>query len=358
MTRISEIHGIGQDEFAQRGQNVATGGYFPYLSLTAGEMRLMLARQRAKIYADFYSDVPQYRQALTMIDNALHAGLSNGVNFVGAIHDDYLQQMARIIASASRQTQPATRDGLLLRPQGIVRGIGQLIPYTERYKQCWEAAKKLPVLKQAAAFAKCSRQVTIEKIYNEAIEKTGHHVLYHKFPESKPMPSRVYTKLILQLGGVQGMAAVGDIQKSLMAEWVENGIVGKNAQIGVGPWGSVKAGTALAPNPEKYLERFTGQSGGASSDKWRPGVNGIGVIDPVTVGLIVGAIVSALGAATSLITALRKEQATIKAEGFGTEAFSGKKTDWNEEDETGSLDTNTMLLLGGAAALFFLMDDK
>lgn len=353
MTRISEIHGIGQDEFAQRGAEVTDGGYLPYLSLTSGEMRLMLARQRAKIYAQFYPDVPQYRQAMTMIDNALNAGVSNGVNFVGAIYDDYLQQMARIIKSASRQTAPAS-GALFYRPGGVVRSIGAIIPYADRYKACLDAANKLPGgVKRLVAYAKCTAQFKVEKIYNEAIEKTGHHVLYHKIPESKPMPNRVYTKLILQLGGVQGMATVGDIQKPLMAEWVENGIISKNAQIGVGPWGSVRTGTALAPDPEKYFQRF---SGGAS-DKWMPGVNRIG-LDAATITLIVGAIVAALGAAKNLIEALRKEQATIKAEGFGTESFSGKTSDWDSEDVAPGLDQTTLLLLASGALLLLSSDSN
>lgn len=352
MTRISEIHGIGQDEFAQRGQEVTESGFLPYLSLTTGETRLMLALQRAKIYAQFYRDVPQYREAVTMLENALNRGLSNGVNFVGAV-PDYLQDVARVIQSASRQTAPASRSGFMFRPGGVMRGIGEIIPAQQRKDIC---VKKVIEKGGGAGAVKkgveaCSRQFEIERIFNGAIEKSGHHVLYHRIPESAKMPDRVFTKLLLQLGGVQGMAGVGDIQKPLMAEWVENGIIGKNAQIGVGPWDSIRASVALSPDPDKYFKKFVG----TSSDKWRAGVTGIG--NPAAV-LILGAIASALVAAKDLINSLRTQQAVIKSEGFGTDAFSGKQTDWDGPDTAGGLDTNTLLMLAaGVGLLLYVSSD-
>lgn len=372
MTRITYIHAVPSNENAQRGQEVTQSGFIPYLSLTTGEMRLMLARQRAKIYAQFYPDFPQYRKALTLIDNALNRGVSNGVNFVGAI-PDYLQDVARMVQSASRQTAPASRSGFFARPDGGVRGIGAIIPYEDRKKACIEAAKqKIRTLPQckASVFApgslcdtllqaeinKCNRQMNIEKIFNDAIEGTGHHVLYHKIPDGAIIPQDVKTKRLFHLGGVEGMAVAGSLQKALMQEWVENGIIAKNAQIGAGPINSIKASVQLAHNPDEAFNKIIDPS----SDKWRSGVQGIG--QGPAAAIIIGAIASALAAAKGLIEALRKQQATIAAQSFGTAAYSGSTYDWetgseNPETSTG-MNTKTLLLLGGAAALLLLTNDE
>lgn len=353
MTQISEIHGIGRDEYADRGAMVSQSGFFPYLSLTQGEARLWLAAQRAKTLAQWYgSDAPQYAQAAQMLENALHAGVSNGVHFVGAV-PDYLQNVARMIQQASRQTQPATRDGLLLRPQGIVRGIGQLIPYGDRYKQCVEAAKKLPALKQAVAIAKCAKQLAIEKIINDKIEPSAHHMLYKSLPTAYTVPGEVRQRIGWHKLGVEGLANVGEIRDfDLMYQWVENAIIKSNAIGGVGAIGSEKSSFALAPNPEMAWATFTAWSG-TSSQKWRPGaINGLlDIVQPLLSLLKI-----AVDWALKMLSDLQKKDvlAMVEARGFGTPTYSGSQQDWvlgPENPETSGLDTNTILLLAAAAGL-------
>lgn len=371
MTKISEIHGIPANEFHDRGRMVATLNYVPYLSLTTGEMELYLAAQRAKIRAQFYgSDAPQYAQAYQMIENALHAGVHGGIRWMGAV-PDYLQSVAAMIKQAERQTRPASKTGLLLRG-GQVNGIGQTtIPIEQRKQACIEAAwKKAKIDKLKGAQkkivedyikGKCNRQFNIEKIFNDAIENTGHHVLYHRISQNNEMPERVFTKLLLHTSGVQGMAGAGDVQTTLMGSWVETGIVGKNAAIGVGPIDSIKAAVQLSNDPDGYYQRFYGDIAASQQkkkDKMNPTLNGIGIIPAVA---IIGAIAGALGAAAALINSLRGQQALIKAEAFGTDAFSAAETDWtkgaNNPEVSGGLSPMTILLLGGAA-LLLLSDDK
>lgn len=359
MTRISEIHGIGRDEYAQRGQNVVETGYVPYLSLTQGEMRLMLALKQAKVLAQFYPEVPQYRQAASLIENALSAGVSRGVNFVGALHDNYLQQVASVIQAASEQTAPASKNGLFARSGGIVRGIGEIIPVQQRRDACMkkviEKGGGAGAIKKGAEA--CDRQFNIEKIFNNAIENTGHHVLYHRIPEGGIVPQDVKTKRLFHVGGVEGMAVAGDISRSLMQDWVETGILSKNAQIGVGPLGSVKASVQLAPSPDEALAKIIDPS----SDKYRPGVQGIGVAPAAAI--IITAIASALVAAKNLIESLRKQQATIAAQSFGTSAYSGSTYDWqtgsqNPETTLGLSTTNLLLIAAGAGLLLWANSDN
>ena len=79
MTKISYIAGIGANEYKDRGNNVSAQQFVPYLSLTRGEMLLLLAAQRAKIYADFYPEEKQFQKGVSLLYNALNSGISGGV---------------------------------------------------------------------------------------------------------------------------------------------------------------------------------------------------------------------------------------------------------------------------------------
>lgn len=355
MTRLTYIHAIPTEENAQRAQNVGSGAYVPYLSLTQGEMRLMLAQQRAKVYAQFYPDVPQFRKAETMLDNALNAGVSGGVQFVGYIADE-LQDVAALIKTASRQTRPAARTGIYGR-SSLLRGIGKdVVPAAQRMQEC-----SLRVVKSGKdvirRLAECKRQFEIERIFNGAIVNTGHHVLYHKINQSWQMPQRVFSKLLLHLAGTQAMAVAGDLQKPLMAEWVETGIIERNAQGAAGPIGSLKSSFLLSPDPA-LVEQYYQHPTDPMKDKLNKmnsgaGVQGIGLVPAAAA--IISAIAGALVGAAALINALRQQQATVAAQGFGTEAYSGQPSDW--QGEFSGQGISPLLLIGGAAAVWFLMDD-
>lgn len=358
MTRISTIHGIGQDEYAGRAGMVSNGNYIPYLSLTKGEMELYLAAQRARIRADWYgSDAPQYAEAYQMIENALHAGVHRGVNWVGAV-PDYLQDVARFIRQAEKQTAPASR-GLFVRTPGV-SGIGQtVIPVTERWAEClkWaESANHNAERKRRRR--ECETRFNIEKIFNNQIENVGHHMLYHNISQALQMPERVFTKLILQLSGVQGMAGAGDIANDLMASWVETGILRKNATSPViGPLSSTDASFQLAPDPASWINKYKNTQ--AKKNK-TGGVQGIslGPIGLALIPLVVAAVKAAIEIAKSLIT----QNAIIKAQGFGTTAYSATGSDWitgvDNPETSGGVSNNMLLLAAGAAALLLLSDDK
>jgi len=383
MTKISEIHGLNQiptDEYAGRGEMVGNMSSIPYLSLTRGEMELMLAAQRMKILADWYSsDAPQYQQAYQMLENALHRGVSNGVNFVGAV-PHYLQRTAALIKKASKQTRPASR-AIFDRPGGIQRGIGQIIPFDERRNECRKKVdEKYPLLpntpaaknfneqqrlRRFSAYTKCEEAFEIEKILNGGVENSSHHVVYKNIPSGVTLPTEVIVKRTFHQTGVEGMALVGEIDTALMYGWVENGILAKNTQVGAGPLGSVQSSAYLSSDPAAMIDILQKRRPGA--DKWNT-LNGIGA-EPVTttavlVIKIIGAITAALTAAATLVAALRstKAYAMSEARGFGTSAFSANQSDWmagsNNPLGTTPGGVSMPLLLAGAAALFLLSDDK
>jgi len=342
---------VPADEFADRGKMVQGGGYIPYLSMTAGEMRLAMAAQRAKVLAQWYgNDAPQYKQAYAMLENALHNGVHGGQRWVGAL-PDALQPVAQFIKSTSRDTAPASTSGIYGR-SSLIHGIGQeIVPVKERYQKCVQ--EQIKKGNATAGWTTCLRQMKIEQIFNDAIVNTGHHVLYHKISQNKPMPDRVYTKLLLHLGGVQGMAVAGDIRKSLMGEWVETGIIERNAQGAAGPIGSLKSSFLLSPDPAATAKKL--ETAAKKFDNFLPGgVKGIG--NPAAVVAIIGAIAGAIVAVATLINALRQQQAVIAAQSFGTEAYSARQSDW--DGAFGSHGIDPVLLIGAAAAIWWLMEEN
>lgn len=351
MTRISTIHGIGADEYAGRAAMVKPAGYVPYLSLTRGEMELYLAAQRAKVRAEWYgNDDPRYRQAFQMLENALHQGVNN-VKFIGAV-PNYLQDVARLINKAKRETAPASRA--IYFQQIGVSGIGQtIIPVEDRKNACVQQAMKLKKPgDRIKAIKKCEDQFAIEKLYNDKIKSVGHHMLYYNLPENiMSLPPAVSTKRILQLGGVQGMAIAASLDNGLMASWVETGIVLKNGTLpAVGPRNSINTSFQLAPDPAYWMNTY--------EKKKKTGGYGITGINcgPVCLALL-PVIVAALTAAVEITKSV-----VIQAQGFGTDALKSTQFDWKDMpppgDSAGGFSTNTILLLGGAAALFLLADNK
>jgi len=381
MTRISTIHGIPFNEFADRSANVATAKeFFPYLSMTAGELELSLLRQRAQIFRQFAPEMGIYSEAVRMIDRALNEGPA-GVNYVGVVPDE-LQPLAKILTQATHNNKPASRAGFFGRTSAKV---GEIIPATQRRQQCietkmaqyglpksrltppnkfpspneysvWEKTVK-PLL--VSVTATCYRQFEIEKILNSGVERSGHHLLYKSLPKDYQIPGDVRTKRILHGTGVEGMALVGEIDKSLMYLWVENGIIQRNTENKIGPLSSVTSSIYLAPDPQQAVAAFNAWGATQPTDKWQKmksgaALNGKISIDPITAGVILG-VAAALEAAFGFLKSIReqKDYAMVQAQGFGTEAFSASQGDWlgNPDAGSGGFSTGTLLLLGGAALL-------
>lgn len=381
MTRISTIHGVPFNEFADRSANVAPAKeFFPYLSMTAGELELSLLRQRAQIFRQFAPEMGIYSEAVRMIDRALNDGPA-GVNYVGIVPDQ-LQPLAKILTQATQNTKPASRAGFFGRTSAK---MGEIIPATQRRQQCieskmakyglpkskltapnkttdptgysaWEKSVK-PLLDSVTAA--CNKQFEIEKILNSGVERSGHHLLYKSMPKEYEIPGDVRTKRILHGTGVEGMALVGEIDKSLMYLWVENGILLKNTENKIGPLSSVTSSLYLAPDPQQAVAKFKAWGTTQSAEKWQKitsgaALNGKIAIDPITAGVIL-AVAAALEEAFGFLKSIRsqKDYAMVQAQGFGTEAFSASQGDWlgNPAAGGGGLNTGTLLLLGGAALL-------
>lgn len=363
MTQISYIHAIPQDENMDRGAAMkqVRREYIPYLSLTEGEMQLELFRQRMQMFSSYYPDVPEYRRAVDMLSNVLRTGVHRGVSFVGAIPDE-LQQVAKVIANATRKTRPAT--GTLYGRDGIMNGIGAIIEVADSETRRQECIKKVnadpkyqktgPARK--AALQRCQTLFDIERIYNDFLERIGHHTVYNRLNPNYPqIPTRVDTKRLLHMAGIEGMANAAELNKSIVSDWVENGVLGKNAIIGAGLIGSEETSFVLSPNPDDDFSQYYFFVTGRKKDK-------IGIA-PAAIAAVVTAIAAVVGAAFQFLTEIQKQKAFAlsQAQGFGTSAYSGLQTDWQigqNNPTTGEQNKKTLTLIAAAAGAYFLLDDN
>lgn len=387
MTQISEIHGpIPTNELPDRGRMVrGTAPYIPYTSLTKGEMKLALLQEQASIYAAAFPENKQYRQAANMLDKALRAGVSNGVSFVGALHDPLLQQVALEITRAAKQTAPAARGGLLGRASLAtgIQGIGEFkfdfdhdcVQFATKatnkkygFNNDWKKYEHALNDSEHRRYYReqkevCKIKIEIEKAVNSRITDASHHVLYYGLNEAYPgiKGSTVETKHLFHVGGIGGLANATETDASLMSTWSETSILRRNADGGVGPVGSIQSSFNLSPNYDAYA---------ASYAKWQKtrtysNPNGGKIGEPLTaiaVTKLVLAISSAIAAAAGLLKELnsRKAGAMSAAQAYGTPAFEAKSTDFNTPAGAGAGSDSNLLTFGllGAAAYFLLSDEK
>lgn len=376
MTRISTIHGLPPyDEWADRSANVAAKDYFPYLSMTRGQLELSILRQRAQMYAGFYPELTTYTKAVAMLDKALKDG-DTGVNYVGAVPND-LQGLAATITRAVTQRQPASRSGMLTAPR-----MGEIIPAQQRYETCIQRSlsekgllttqpNPLDTIKtkvwntqtevRDSLRAKCRKLFDVEQILNSGIEKSGHHMLYKTVPNGYAVPGDVRTKRILHRTGVEGMAVVGEIDASLMYMWVENGIMLKNTEAKIGPMNSTYSSLYLSTDPQQSIDGFKKWMNGqpvSAQEKWNAGkIAGIGT-DPITAAIILkiaGALIAAFGFLKSLRE--QKDYAMVQAQGFATEAYSAGQGDWLGQSSEGGMNSGLLIALA-AGGLFLATQDK
>lgn len=385
MTRISYIHSVPQNEFADRGREYKGGDYLPYNSLTTGEAFLMLQRNRMQMLSRFYPESKELKQSVQMLDNALYQGISRGVSYIGAIPDE-LQQLANLITKASRATQPAVRGGFMGR-SSIYNGIGEVVDlgdYNRRLKVCVarkganpNAEKPKPYSSRATieaygkrlrAEGECKLRLEFEDLLNKSVTGMGHHMLYKNVdPEFNAINgSRVDTKRIFQRIGVDNCSQLAEFSDTtIMYEWLENGVLAKNIAGGVGPANSVKSSFALAPDPEvMWAEYIKNSPARAKWEKMNPGISGIGVLPLLT--LLAPIILAAIKLASDFLSAARAKNslAMATAQGFGSAELQSQTSDWNlpPAQSAGSgglgIDQNTLMLGGAAVAAYLLLSDK
>ena len=383
MTRISYIHDIPANELTDRMAEVPrTPAYIPFSQMTTGEFDLAQLRERAAIYAAAFPENAAFRQSVSMIDNALYRSVHNGPAFIGAIPDE-LQSVAYLIMKAKTRTAPAAAD--LYGGRNLAQGIrigDDIIPASipgfcsdyatdKMHKQLgkshsrkyYEALPPIGYVKNKWKEYRndCDIIKAVEKIVNDRIVESGHHVLYKSInPTFSGLTNRVDVKRLLHISGVGALANVTSVKEPQMDAWVETSILRQNANKQVGLVDSVKGSLFLTPDPEKAIAEYYGSGDG----KTRGGskVNGhIG--EPVTIAAVTAlltVLVTALGNAAAMQKELnnKKAGALSAAQGFGTTAFKSEQGDWGAGGSPGQTQNSGLskpVLYGGAALALYLL---
>lgn len=408
MTEIRSIHGLhndrarfyshlaGSGELSARGKMVsAKAPYIPYTKLTTGEFNLSLLYDRALILTAAYPEIPEFGKAAQMYQNALYSGVSNGVNFVGALYDPILQQAALNIATAAKQTAPAARAfiGRYSLGDGIHIGDTTDATYTGAFEHdCvqyatkeanahfgrnkdWTWWKNSPVgfgpnSNERAYWAQkrndCEIKVAIEKILNDNMVNTSLHLVYKDLSGAfKPIVgSQVLTKKILHAAGVGGLANVAELTTGSMNNWTEAAIIRKNASIGAGPNGSISASMALAPDPAGYVAAYNQfLVANPSKDPKYGKISGPAAIgNPIAVIAAITALITAIGTAIGQSAKMQEQLNAKKAgalstvQGYGTPAFSAEQSDFLTQESTNNNNDFLMWAAAGVAAYLLLTD--
>lgn len=391
MTEIRSITGLAS-ELKDRGKYVSSKApYIPYTAMTTGEMKLALLQDNYLIKSALYPEVRAYKQAGDMYGNALNAGVSRGVNFVGALYDPILQAAAQNITKASKQIAPASGRSFIGR-SSLISGIriGEPLYTGDFDHDCVQYATKLANQKYNLnkpwtwwnnksditgpdkakrefwnqSKLECEIRVGVEQILNANIVNTSHHIVYKNMGSGfKPiLGSQVLTKKILHYAGVGGLANVSGLSMKIMDSWTEAGIKRKNATIGAGAANSVSSSLALSPDPERYAAEYNNYLKVNPNDDIK--YDAIGAIgEPVTI-IITTVVIPLISAITAAAAEANKMKASLDAkkagalatvQGYGTPAFSADKQDFLTAGDSGSGSSNMLLLGGAALAAYFLL---
>jgi len=377
MTKISYMAGIGANESAQRADGVKPAAFIPYLSLTKGEMALSLMLEQARILAGYYG-APKYKEAATMLENALTNGVHGTAPYFGALEPD-LYGVARAINQARRQSAPAS-GGVVLGRKSITGGIGEtIVPYDQRYNECMKSGQYGGALNTQA---QCQKRLKIEKILNDGLEKCGQYLSYGFLPSKgvDGLPPTAFSKLRSQLIAIQDVARVAKVDQILIGQWLNVGMMRNNATAtGVNkPYGWIDTNAILTATPEvaqnqivtlfntsasKWTsatsEALTGQKFTAIIRKYKKSA-AVG-FDPATTIAIITAIAALIGGISEFAKQMRVEQADAfsQVNGFGTKALGPEEGDYDGDgildSQEGGSGISTPLLLGaGALALLAL----
>jgi len=410
MTKISVIHGIPADEIKDRAKMLRPATFIPANRLSDGQMNLVLLRDNARILGD-YSGQPVYKKAEALIDNALYYGIHGSLNFSGDLRDDVLQRTAAII----KQAKNKTRNAMGIDQFGFSASIGddqkgrggtnnaagpgatnipllgdEADPYAAEkwaYLEVWKKHRAFfnawkPAFKEtdkngwqgmtqksvkwpnqdakdkilayfADRVAFFKDQNFVIKTYNQSIEKSGHHFLYHQIDRKwQGVPNRVDFKRVLHSGGISALAEAGLFQRENMSLWVENGILRKNIEGGVGAESSINSSFILA-----------GASGEAYQSQYQAAIKGF---TPDQIIKLVVAITAALGAIVTLVGAVRNKRPApfASAQLIDTKEYSADESDWKQltldplQPTPETTDNTTLYLAAGAAALLLLNGKK
>lgn len=348
MTTVSYIHGIPQDEFADRGREVPVQKYINAGAMTDGELKMALLREQLQIFAAFYPEVEAYREGERLIVSVLEQGLHS----ISYLPPGGPVEVKRAINLARRKNRPAV--GALTVPRTSA-GLAGLIPtedctqYMRQYIDPQDYSGTVTYQHTPESWA-CEQRNEEVQALNLHLEPSAHHLLYEYVQQPGSQPGSVQTKRVLHRNAISSLAEIMEFDRDNMALWVRNGVIRNNASKGTQPF-----------QPEQTIDIMR-----TEVPAWRA-ATGAQVNGPFLAALpaILQAVTAAIVATGTLISVLQAaKQARLRntAQGIGSRTFGPEAADWEGGPTGGGGATNllsgdAMPWIIGGAALLLLSDD-
>jgi len=364
MTKVTYIHGVPQNEWADRGKEVRKRPYINYGAMTVGETRLSLILEQTKILRAFYPESKELAEA----ENLLYSALGNGLHALRYLPGNNVPWARKAIQRAIPLTKPAA--GHVAGRRSLETGVRGLIPFEDCQQYMREendpyAQYDSISYHDTTESLACQERNKEVGLLNQHLEPSSHHLLYEYLKNPNTAPGIVAAKTVSHRNAVSGLSSLMDFNRDNMALWLRNGIMRNNATNGTQPF-----------QPEKTIDILRTESPG-----YNPAQAGTSVSGPFLVALpiILKAIAAAIGATVALVSSLKAakaQQLRNTAQGIGSLTFGPQADDWdgpggnggnggNGEDGgnggnglLGDNGSNTPLLLLGAGAVLLLMNSK
>ena len=344
MTKISYIHGIPQNEWSDRGQEVPGQSFINYSGMTAGEMKLALLQEQLAMLAAYYPENKEFQQGKSMLENALYRGIHGQPPIFGILSPG-LQAVAGAINKARRNNRPANGIAIVQRQATKMGGIGNtLVPMEdcEPLMQEYYATNNMATLEQYKACREANKYVPL---LNQHLEKSSYHLLYEfSSQQDAAQYNSVATKRVLHKAGTTTMHNITKVQQDNLRIWMRNGVMRSNAGKGIAPL-----------QPEQSIATLRENAG-----------KGVG-IDPITLIAIIAAIATAIGEIAKMVAqvkvAAKNPLAFQEVQGIGTGSFGPEGEDWwreegkedeNKTEESKGFSDLVLPLAIGAGALLLL----
>jgi len=332
MTKIVEISGIPAlrdiaSEIKDRAKLLKPAPFYNTSALSEGELNLYLLAQRAKMLSEFYPENQSLRASFESLRDVLYNGLHRGLNLAHLSQRLKTGPASGWLSWADRGTDPGQGLENLFEDAGpdgaAVRGIPQVdcvAKYPLIPQQQWFMMNPNATPAQYTTYSNgvqdlrfaCSKENVWRGVLNTNFEKSAHHPLYRFEANPNSATATVAAKAVLHSNSMATLANLSKISTTNIRDWQINGILAQNIAKGAGPL-----------TPQETIEGLK-----------QAQTEGIGSLSVAAVIAIITAITAAVGAATSMIIAIKQKEPTAATvfeqttQGWGTPQWGPEKTDW------------------------------
>lgn len=347
-TTLTYIHGIPNNEWADRSREVPRANYINYGQLTDGEMKIALSMEQANMLAAFYPEVKQYREIADGLRTALYSGIhgpsGERLDFQAAAY------ARKLISQARTKRGPAAK--LLVDRVSALQGPDEpILPKTA--KACGREPGKLFGVfnhKKQQTWEACMDQVLYQNLLNKKLEDSAHHILYAYEKNPNAAPNIVAAKTVLHQTAIYKWAEITGLSSENVNLWVRNGIMRGNTKQGIDPMQpEVSIDLMRTVIPEKNQ-------------------SGVGVfLNPATIALLTklfAAIAASVGATVTLLSSLKaKDQLRFQSSlgDMGLPPFGPEESDWLTDgqgktaQQQGILSSNLLIPAAAAAGAYLIL---